>query len=139
MTSVDHVTDDHLLEAAREAAEQAYAPYSHLRVGAAVVGESGAVYTGANVENAAFPSTLCAEAVAIGHAVASGERSLTLVAVISPDLPSIYPCGQCRQRMAEFDVQRVIVEGSEGPDSHRLEDLLPGRFTDWRDSPSTSS
>lgn len=139
MTSVDRVTDEQLLEAAGEAAGRAYAPYSHLRVGAAVVGESGRVYTGANVENAAFPSTLCAEAVAIGHAVASGERSLSTVAVVSPDLPSIYPCGQCRQRMAEFDVERVIVEGGDGPDSHRLDELLPGRFTDWRDTPSTSS
>ncbi len=126
------MNDQELLEEARRASEQAYVPYSHLRVGAVVVGETGTIYTGANVENAAYPSTLCAEAVAIGQAVASGERKLQTVAVISPDLPSIFPCGQCRQRMAEFDVERVVVEAAGGgPDSHTLEEMLPGRFTDW--------
>ncbi len=125
--------DQELLATAREAAEKAYAPYSHLRVGAAVLGESGTVYTGANVENAAYPSTLCAEAVAIGQAVAAGERSLQTVAVISPDLASILPCGQCRQRMAEFNVDRVVVETPDGDCvSHTLEEMLPGGFTDWR-------
>lgn len=127
------MTDAELLAAAGEAAATAYAPYSALRVGAVAVGESGVAYPGANVENAAFPSTLCAEAVAIGHAVASGERRLAAVAVISPDVKSIFPCGQCRQRMAEFQVERVILEGPDGaPESHLLEELLPGRFTDWR-------
>ncbi len=127
------MTDQELLAAALAASELAYARYSKLRVGAAVIGESGVVYTGANVENAAYSSTLCAEAVAIGHAIASGERALETVAVISPDLTSIFPCGQCRQRMAEFDVQRVVMEGPDGePVSHTLEELLPGSFTDWR-------
>jgi len=127
------MTDQELLAAARAAADQAYAPYSHLRVGAVVVGETGTVYTGANVENAAYPSTLCAEAVAIAHAVASGERKLRVLAVISPDLPAILPCGQCRQRMSEFNVDRVVVEGPDGdPASHTLDEMLPGRFADWR-------
>jgi cytidine deaminase len=127
------MNNQELLETARTAAERAYVPYSNLRVGAAVVGETGTVYTGANVENAAYPSTLCAEAVAIGHAVASGERKLDSLAVISLDLPAIFPCGQCRQRMSEFNVDQVIMEGPDGdPDSHTLEELLPGRFTDWR-------
>lgn len=127
------MNNEELLERARTAAENAYVPYSNLRVGAAVVGETGVVYTGANVENAAYPSTLCAEAVAIGHAVASGERKLDNLAVVSPDLPAIFPCGQCRQRMSEFNVDQVIMEDPNGhPDSHSLEDLLPGRFTDWR-------
>lgn len=129
------VTDQDLLEAAGSAAERAYVPYSKLRVGAVVTTADGTVYSGANVENAAYPSTLCAEAVAIGHAVASGERSLDVVAVISPDLRSIFPCGQCRQRMVEFDVQRVVVEGPDGgPVSHTLEELLPGSFRDWREA-----
>jgi cytidine deaminase len=129
------MTDHELLTAARAAASLAYVPYSGLRVGAAVEGESGTVYTGANVENAAYPSTLCAEAVAIGHAVASGERKLRVVAVASPDLPAIFPCGQCRQRMSEFDVDRVVVEDADGvADPHTIDELLPGRFTDWRPS-----
>ncbi len=127
------MNDQELLAAAGAASENAYAPYSRLRVGAAVVGESGAVFTGANVENAAYPSTLCAEAVAIGQAVAAGERKLRAVAVLSPDLTSILPCGQCRQRMVEFDVERVVVAGPDGNSaSHSLEELLPGGFTDWR-------
>ena len=102
--------------------------------------EGGRAYEGSNVENAAFPSTLCAEAVAIGSAVAAGERHLDVIAVISPDLESIYPCGQCRQRMAEFNLRRVVVEGAGGgPESHSLESLLPGGFSDWRDQPSTST
>ncbi|MDH3607272.1 MAG: cytidine deaminase [Acidimicrobiia bacterium] len=129
------MSDQKLLEAAGSAAERAYVPYSGLRVGAVVTTADGTVYSGANVENAAYPSTLCAEAVAIGHAVASGERSLEVVAVISPDLQSIFPCGQCRQRMVEFDVQRVVVEGPDGgPASHTLEELLPGSFRDWREA-----
>jgi cytidine deaminase len=127
------MNDQELLAAARAASEQAYVPYSHLRVGAAVVGESGTVYTGANVENAAYPSTMCAEAVAIGFAVASGERALEAVAVVSPDLPAIVPCGNCRQIMAEFSVARVIMDGPNGaPESHPMGEILPGRFTDWR-------
>ena len=127
------MNDQELLAAARVASEQAYVPYSHLRVGAAVVGESGTVYTGVNVENAAYPSTMCAEAVAIGQAVASGERKIESVAVVSPDLPAIVPCGNCRQLMAEFDVARVIMEGSTGdPNIHTMEEILPGGFTDWR-------
>lgn len=127
------MNDTELLDTARAAAENAYVPYSHLRVGAALIGATGAVYTGANVENAAYPSTLCAEAVAIGHAVASGERAIETLAVVSPDLVAIFPCGQCRQRMAEFDVGRVVLEDSSGGvETHTLEELLPGRFTDWR-------
>lgn len=122
-----------LLSRAGEAALAAYAPYSNLRVGAVAVGASGRVYPGANVENAAYPSTLCAEAVAIGHAVASGERELEMVAVVSPDLQSIAPCGQCRQRMAEFGVRSVVMEGPGGePNIANLEMLLPSGFRDWR-------
>lgn len=127
------MNDTELLATARAAAEHAYVPYSNLRVGAALIGASGAIYTGANVENAAYPSTLCAEAVAIGHAVASGERAIESLAVVSLDLTAIFPCGQCRQRMSEFNVERVIMEDPNGdPESHSLEELLPGRFVDWR-------
>ena len=127
------MTDSDLLKEAGEAATLAYAPYSELRVGAVVVGKSGTHYRGANVENAAYPSGLCAEAVAIGHAVASGERQIEAVAVISPDLEAIYPCGQCRQRMSEFGVERIVVEGPGGePVTYSMEELLPGSFTDWR-------
>ena len=123
-----------LLEQARAASALAYVPHSHLRVGAVVVVSDGTRFTGANVENAAYPSTLCAEAVALGSAIAAGHRSIQTVAVVSPDLPSIYPCGQCRQRMAEFGVESVVVEDADGdPRVHAFDELLPSGFTDWRE------
>lgn len=132
------MTDVELLAEAGEAATLAYAPYSDLRVGAVVVGKSGQHYRGANVENAAYASGLCAEAIAIGSAIASGEREIAAVAVISPDLKEIHPCGQCRQRMSEFGVERIIVENSTGePAVYSMDDLLPGGFKDWRGSTST--
>ena len=123
-----------LVEMARTAAENAYAPYSGFRVGAVVVAEDGSQFSGANVENAAFPSTLCAEAVPIGRAVSEGARHLRAVAVVSLDMAGIMPCGQCRQRMSEFGVEWVIVEDPDtgAPVSYRLEALLPGRFGPWR-------
>lgn len=120
---------DELLGEARRAAAGAYAPYSGVRVGAVVVTAEGVRYQGANVENAAYPSTLCAEAVAIGQAVASGVRRLETVAVACLDLEDCYPCGQCRQRMAEFAVERVVVQGPGGKAMvHALDDLLPHGF-----------
>jgi len=115
------------LDAARAAAEQAYAPYSHFRVGAAVVGESGRLYTGANVENAAFPSSVCAEANAMTTAVAAGERHLRAVYVVCLDGEGSFPCGNCRQIMEEFGVETVVVAGAD-PAEYRLEELLPHAF-----------
>ena len=109
------MTDAELLALAKTAAENAYAPYSNFRVGAALIAEDGTVYTGANVENAAYPSGLCAEAVAIGHAVASGARSLDMAATICLDgHEPCFPCGNCRQRMREFGVKRLVVESPGG-------------------------
>ncbi len=123
------MSDAQLLAAARAAAERAYAPYSKFRVGAAVLAANGSVYTGANVENAAYPSTLCAEAVAIGHAVASGARELEAVAAVCLDGPGCSPCGQCRQRMREFGVERVVTENGAGePVVRPLAELLPDSF-----------
>jgi cytidine deaminase len=123
------MTDEHLLELAAAAAERAYAPYSNFRVGTVVVAADGSVYTGANVENAAYPSTLCAEATAIAHAVSSGVRKIDTVAVVCLDGPGCRPCGQCRQRMREFGVDRVVVEGGDGsPVAYAFEELLPDGF-----------
>ena len=126
MSSVD------LVESAREAALNAYAPYSNFRVGAAVVADDGTVYTGANVENAAYGSAICAEGSAISHAASSGVRKLTTVAVACVDATSVddaYPCGNCRQLMNEFGVEKVIVTASAGDvREHSLDDLLPHGF-----------
>ena len=111
------------------AAERAYAPYSRFKVGAVVVTSDGDLVSGANVENAAYPSTLCAEAVAIGAAVAAGARSIHTVAVACLSGEACHPCGQCRQRMREFGVERIVVrDGAGGTRSHTLAELLPEAF-----------
>jgi cytidine deaminase len=118
-----------LVDAAREVAENAYAPYSHFRVGAVVVAEDGSRFTGANVENAAYPSGLCAESSAIGTAVSAGVRHIDTIAVGCLDGGACYPCGECRQLMQEFGVKRVVVQdGGGGIREHSLEELLPYSF-----------
>lgn len=122
-----------LAAAARAAAEGSYSPYSEFRVGAVVVGSNGEVFTGANVENAAYPSGSCAEANAMGAAVSHGVRDIHSVAVAcldADDTDGAYPCGKCRQIMSEFDVERVIVTAGEGSEirEHTLDELLPYRF-----------
>ncbi|MBT8197920.1 MAG: cytidine deaminase [Acidimicrobiia bacterium] len=123
------MTDADLYAEALSAAEGAYAPYSNYRVGAVVVAEDGRRFTGANVENAAYPSTLCAEAVAIGSAVAAGARVIDTVAVACLDDDSCMPCGNCRQMMVEFGVKRVVA--GAGPGAVRsipFEEVLPDSF-----------
>jgi cytidine deaminase len=118
---------------ARGAALSAYSPYSRFRVGAVVVGADGEVFTGANVENAAYPASSCAEATAINTAVAQGVRKIDTVAVAcidAEDVEGAYPCGRCRQIMSEFRVDTVIVTAGDGSEvrQHTLDELLPHRF-----------
>lgn len=127
------MTDHELLSGAREAAEFAYAPYSNFRVGAVVVADDGRVFTGANIENAAYPASSCAEATAINTAAAAGVRKIDTVAVAcidADDVEGAYPCGRCRQIMSEFNVENVIVTAGEGSEvrEHTLDELLPHRF-----------
>lgn len=122
-----------LVEAARAAALDSYSPYSEFRVGAVVVGEGGEVFTGANVENAAYPVGSCAEATAINSAVSHGVRAIDTVAVAcvdAADTDGAYPCGRCRQIMSEFGVKRVIVTAGEGSEvrEHTFDEILPYRF-----------
>ncbi|MFQ5948221.1 MAG: cytidine deaminase [Acidimicrobiia bacterium] len=121
---------DDLMAEARTAAEEAYAPYSNFRVGAVVVAADGTRYPGANVENAAYGSAMCAEAVAIGRAVSSGVRKIDTVAAACIDADEdCYPCGDCRQLMSEFGVEQIIVGGPTGEvREHSLEELLPHGF-----------
>ncbi len=126
------VTPEGLLAEARAVAENAYAPYSRFRVGAVVVDEGGNLYRGVNVENAAYPSGVCAEASAISAAVTAGARKLDTVAVACLDAREVdeaYPCGQCRQRLNEFGVERVVVAGPDGEARvHPFRELLPHGF-----------
>lgn len=126
-------TAEELAAEARRAALDAYAPYSNFRVGAVLVDEDGGIHSGANVENAAYGSCICAEATAISGAVARGVRRIERVAVAcidAADADGAYPCGNCRQIMNEFGVKRVIVTAGEGAEvrSHLFGELHPHGF-----------
>jgi cytidine deaminase len=123
--------DPELLAAATEAHRHAYCPYSHYRVGAAIRTGSGAVVTGCNVENAAYPLGSCAEAAAIAAMVLGGDRSIVEVVVVTDgDTPGT-PCGGCRQRIREFagpDVWVHSVSSAGAAMSTTLGELLPHSF-----------
>jgi cytidine deaminase len=117
-----------LVHAARDARRRAYAPYSRFRVGAAVLTATGRIISGANVENASYGLSVCAERTAIQRAVTDGSRRLRAVAV-STGRAGALPCGACRQVMLEFGVRTVIVDRpAGGPVIHRLADLLGHPF-----------
>lgn len=120
-----------LLRAADAAMHAAYAPYSAFPVGAAVRSLSGAIYTGANVENVAYPQSQCAEASALGALVAAGESAITAVAVVAERVDRCPPCGGCRQRLREFGAAEVPVylgRPGQTPETVTLGQLLPGAF-----------
>ena len=121
------MTDQQLFDAARAAAEQAYAPYSHFAVGAAVLCEDGSVFTGCNVENASYSLTLCAERVAVCKAVSQGHRRITAVAVACADGGDCPPCGSCLQVLCEFAAPqaRVILQDTV----YTLGQLMPHAFS----------
>jgi cytidine deaminase len=122
--------DSTLVEAAQAAAENAYAPYSRFRVGAAVRGASGRIYEGCNVENASYPVGLCAERNALGSAVAAGEERIEAVAVASADasLETLLPCGMCRQFLSEFGDLRMLTKQAGRWVAQPLSTLLPAAF-----------
>ena len=130
------MNDEQLLAAARLAREQAYAPYSHFQVGAAVLADDGRVYSGCNVENAAYPEGVCAEAGALSAMVLGGGRRAVTVAIIAGpsggDIRPCLPCGGCRQKIAEFSRSdtTVLVAGKDGvTQRYALAALLPSAFT----------
>ena len=121
-----------LVEEARRVRENAYAPYSNFKVGAAIRAVTGNVYSGVNVENVAYPEGTCAEAGAVAAMVAAGETEIAEVAVIADSPIPVSPCGGCRQKLAEFgkgDV-RVTLATTDGKTLQTtLAELLPGAFT----------
>jgi len=126
------MTGKELMELALKARERAYVPYSNYKVGAAVLGSDGKVFTGCDIENAAYSPTNCAERTAIFKAVSEGTTKFSSLAVVADSATPVTPCGVCRQVMAEFfdphttvylgNLQGEMVETS-------LEKLLPGAFT----------
>jgi cytidine deaminase len=133
------MTDRELIALAISARKNAYTPYSHYQVGAALIAGSGKVYTGCNIENAAYTPSNCAERTAIFKAVSEGERTLRKIAIVAApaacDAPfPAYstPCGVCRQVMAEFaedDFVILLAKSEEDYRSYTLDELLPLRFT----------
>lgn len=120
-----------LRSAAVAVAENAYAPYSNFKVGAAIRSNTGAVYSGCNVENVAYPEGTCAEAGAIAAMVAAGDTIISEVYVVAQSPVPVTPCGGCRQKLAEFgggDVQVTMATTAGTEMVMALNELLPGAF-----------
>ena len=122
-------SQDELVAEAMQARERAYAPYSGYSVGAALLGKSGRVYTGCNVENAAYPLSTCAERVAVVKAISEGEREFVALAVVTEN--GAPPCGSCRQTLREFGEEiAVLIASARGAVRETtLAELLPESFS----------
>ena len=121
-----------LIDAARAVRENAHAPYSNFKVGAAIKTASGTVYVGCNVENVAYPEGTCAEAGAIAAMVAAGERDIVEAAVIADSPMPITPCGGCRQKLSEFATADAVVTMTTTDGLQEVTtvgQLLPGQFS----------
>ena len=129
------MTPEKLIEQAIQAMDRAYAPYSHYKVGAALLCADGTVYQGCNIENASYSPTICAERTAFAKAVSDGQRNFTAIAICGGKDGKIEglfpPCGVCRQVMAEFckgDFLVYLVDGTGNFQMFTLEELLPSSF-----------
>ncbi len=127
------VEHEQLIEAAKKARQNAHAPYSNYFVGAAIVDDRGEIHTGCNVENAAYPEGICAEANAIGAMVAAGGKRISVIAAVGggDELEFCTPCGGCRQSILEFSDEntRIILINEEGQiQKYSIDELLPLAF-----------
>lgn len=123
---------DALITAAKSARDNAYAPYSGFKVGAAALADSGDIYQGGNVENASYGLSVCAERTAVFNAISAGEAIICAIAITASSGEPAYPCGACRQVLSEFvqdggDIDVYIIS-DEGVSKHLLSDLLPFAF-----------
>jgi len=114
-----------LIDAAWQARERAYAPYSHFTVGAALLDGDGHLFLGANVENRSLGLTMCAERVAVGAAIGAGARRIVRIAVVAETDSPISPCGACRQVLAEFGNPEVLLANRRETLAFSLDELLP--------------
>ena len=121
---------DEIMEAARAAARNAYAPYSDFHVGAAVLTEGGTLHTGCNVENASYGLSTCAERNAVAAMVSAdgNDREIKLVAIASPDAEPCFPCGACRQVLHEFGCKEIVVGEGGSLRRYPFEEILPHAF-----------
>ena len=124
-----------LIEYALDAVQNAYAPYSNFSVGAALLASDGQVFTGCNIENAAYPSTICAERVAFFKAISAGVRKFDAIALVAKDkngfVKKCFPCGSCLQVMAEFCEPNFLLylgNDKKSYEAYTLEELLPNSF-----------
>jgi len=129
MTKLNDELRKTLVETARHVRQWAYVPYSNYPVGAALLSDSGKIYDGVNVENAAYPTTICAERTAVFKAVSEGERQFTAIAVVTKHGGT--PCGSCRQVLAEFNPDLLVIIADE--QGHIIKEtslakLLPDAF-----------
>ncbi|MBP8640064.1 MAG: cytidine deaminase [Oscillospiraceae bacterium] len=124
------MNDRELLTLAKQASENAYAPYSRFQVGAALECLNGRVFTGCNIENGALGSTMCAERVAMYKAISEGETHFYRIAIYGESEDYCMPCGACRQVMSEFsqDMEVLCARASGGYVSYKLRDLMPHPF-----------
>ncbi len=118
-----------LVQTAMSSRESAYTPYSNYKVGAATLTSTGKIYSGVNIENAAYPVTICAERVSVFKAVSEGEREFVAMAVVTTN--GGFPCGSCRQVLAEFGLETLIIVADEHGkvvEEATVGELLPGAF-----------
>ncbi|MBQ5319140.1 MAG: cytidine deaminase [Oscillospiraceae bacterium] len=125
------MTNKELLSIADKAMENAYAPYSKFKVGAALLCKDGTIFTGCNIENATYGATNCAERTAIFKAVSEGQREFEAIAIVSSVSGETFPCGICRQVMAEFAPELKIILRNEKYEEciYTLMELLPKSFS----------
>lgn len=125
------MTDNELLVLADNAMNNAYAPYSKFKVGAALLCSDGTVFTGCNIENGSFGATNCAERTAIFKAVSEGYRNFIAIAIVSSGGGETYPCGICRQVMGEFssDLRIILRNAANETVSYNFRDIMPNFFS----------
>ena len=130
MNELSETTIKDLVEKARDISKHAYCPYSNFRVGAAVLTDSGVVFTGCNVENASYGLTICAERNAVFHMVTQAQQRIKALVIYTPTPKPSAPCGACRQVIKEFGPDAIIISVCDSPDMLRkkLSELLPDAF-----------
>lgn len=124
------LNDEDLIKQAQHAQQNAYAPYSQFKVGAAILTEKGKVFTGCNVENSTFGATSCAERNAVYCAICAGAQDFTKIVIVTDSEEPVMPCGICRQVLYEFnpDIEIISVSASGKTDRIHLSEILPKGF-----------